>query len=152
MSANEMSHEWCEVVSQDRQGHSRDHVEEGCERTQYKNVLTAYSTDRVRDAPQTHHDAAQLSTARVGVLRPMPYCLGIGSTTGGSRQDTHGTPALTTVRRPWVAQPHEHARAKRTRHAVQNTNGAEHRGRVATKEPGSGIQALVIQTWPDTCT
>ena len=26
----------------------------------------------------THHDAAQLSTTRVGALRPMPCCLGIG--------------------------------------------------------------------------
>ena len=31
--------------------------------------------------------------------------------TGGSRQDTHGTPVLLTIRRPWVAQLHEHAYA-----------------------------------------
>ena len=37
--------------------------------------------------------------------------------TGGSRQDTHGTPVLTTVRRPWVAQPHEHAHPQATRDA-----------------------------------
>ena len=37
--------------------------------------------------------------------------------TGGSRQDTHGTPVLITIRRPWVAQPHEHAHAQATRDA-----------------------------------
>ena len=36
-----------------------------------------------------HHDAAQLSTARVGALRPMPNCQGIGSTrVGPSRTST----------------------------------------------------------------
>ena len=58
--------EWDEArvvrsVSQNRQRHSRDHVEEGCERT-LQNVLAAYSTDRVCDAPQhttTQHNSAQ---------------------------------------------------------------------------------------------
>ena len=36
VSASEMSHEWCEVSLKIDRATSRDHVEEGCERTQYK--------------------------------------------------------------------------------------------------------------------
>ena len=62
----------------------------------------------------THHQTPQRSTTqhstswRSATDATLP---GHREHTGGSRQDTHGTPVLTTVRRPWVAQPHEHAHA-----------------------------------------
>ena len=81
-----------------------------CERTQYKTYW--------RHIPQTvyatHHNTPRRSTTqhstswRSATDTILP---GHREHTGGSRQDTHGTPVLTTVRRPWVAQPHEHARA-----------------------------------------
>ena len=61
--------------------------------------------DDVDDAPPdttTQHNSAQ---------HELPLCDRCHTAWGGSRQDTHGTPVLTTVRRPWVAQPHEHAHA-----------------------------------------
>ena len=48
-----------------------------------QNVRTRQSTQRRGRRTTRHHNAAQLSTARVGALRPMPYCLGIGSTRVG---------------------------------------------------------------------
>ena len=48
--------------SQDRQGHSRDHVEEGCERTQNKTKRRDNPHDDVDDAPPdttTQHNSAQ---------------------------------------------------------------------------------------------
>ena len=63
--------------------------------------------DDVDDAPPdttTQHNSAQHELA-------LCILLGHREHTGGSRQDTHGTPVLTAVRRPWVAQPREHAHA-----------------------------------------
>ena len=37
MTASTISHRWCEIP-EDRQGHSRNHVEEGCERESNKCV------------------------------------------------------------------------------------------------------------------
>ena len=48
-----------------------------------QNVRTRQSTRRRGRRTTRHHNAAQLSTARVGALRPMPHCLGIGSTRVG---------------------------------------------------------------------
>ena len=48
-----------------------------------QNVRTRQSTQRRGRRTTRHHNAAQLSTARVGALRPMPHCLGIGSTRVG---------------------------------------------------------------------
>ena len=82
MSANEMSHEWCEVslkidkataVTMSRRG-ARGHSTKRTDGIFYRPCMRRTTT---------HHDAAQLSTARVGALRPMPYCLGIGSTRVG---------------------------------------------------------------------
>ena len=62
----------------------------------------------------THHQTPQRSTTqhstswRSATDATLP---GHREHTGGSRQDTHGTPVLITIRRPWVAQPHEHAHA-----------------------------------------
>ena len=61
--------------------------EHECERTQYKTYC--------RHNPQTvyaHHNTPT-TTARVGALRPMPYCLGIGSTRVG--------PGRTPMVHPW---------------------------------------------------
>ena len=46
-------------------------------------------------ACDTQHYAQAHKHARVGALPPMPSCLGIGGHTGGSWQDTHGTPVPT---------------------------------------------------------
>ena len=75
-----------------------------------QNVRTRQSTQRRGRRTTRHHNAAQLSTARVGAATD-DILPGHREHTGGSRQDTHGTPVLTTVRRLWVAQPHEHAHA-----------------------------------------
>ena len=76
-----------------------------------QNVLTAYSTDRV--CGRTHNTPRRSTTQHSTSWRSATDAIlpGHREHTGGSRQDTHGTPVLTTVRRPWVAQPHEHARA-----------------------------------------
>ena len=68
----------------------------------------------------THHQTPQRSTTqhstswRSATDAMLP---GHREHTGGSRQDTHGSPVLITIRRPWVAQPHEHAHAQATRDA-----------------------------------
>ena len=54
-------------------------------------VCLILSIKRVRVTRNTTHRHTS-THARVGALPPMPSCLGIGGHTGGSRQDTHGTP------------------------------------------------------------
>ena len=110
MSANEMSHEWCEVSLKIDKDTAVIMSRRGARGTQYKTYW--------RHIPQTvyatHHNTPRRSTTqhstswRSATDAILP---GHREHTGGSRQDTHGTPVLTTVRRPWVAQPHEHARA-----------------------------------------
>ena len=81
-----------------------------------QNVLTAYSTDRVRAPQHTDQHSTSWRSATDAILP------GHREHTGGSRQDTHGTPVLTSVRRPWVAQPRPRAHAsdtRRKRHAVR---------------------------------
>ena len=111
MSANEMSHEWCEVslkidkataVTMSRRG-ARGH--------------STKRTDGIFHRPCTRRTTQHSTSWRSATDAVLP---GHREHTGGSRQDTHGTPVLTTVRRPWVAQPHEHARASaRDTHAVR---------------------------------
>ena len=128
MSASAMSHEWCEVplkidrataVTMSRRG-ARGHRTKRQEETIHTTTWT------------THHQTPQRSTTqhstswRSATDATLP---GHREHTGGSRQDTHGTPVLTTVRRPWVAQPHEHA------HATQ-----------VTKQPGSGVKVRGTET------
>ena len=132
VTASTMSHRWCEIP-EDGQGHSRNHVEEGCERDSKKRKdETIHPTTWT-----THHQTPQRSTTqhstswRSATDATLP---GHREHTGGSRQDTHGTPVLTTVRRPWVAQPHEHA------HATQVTDTSCEYGWVATKQLGSGVK------------
>ena len=87
----------------------------------------------------THHKTPQRSTTqhstswRSATDATLP---GHREHTGGSRQDTHGTPVLTTVRRPWVAQPHEHAHTTQVtdtscEYGWLRSKGARHRGMVA---------------------
>ena len=85
-------------------------------RTQYKTQLTAYSTDRVRDAPQ--HTDQHGTSWRSDVPPP---CLG-GASHGWVPVNTHGTPVLTSVRRPWVAQPRPRAHASDTRRETRSAN------------------------------
>ena len=98
-------------VSQDRQGHSRDHVEEDTE----QNVRTRQSTRR--RGRWMHHQTPQRSTTqhsksvRSATDATLPGDL---EPTGGSRQDTHGTPVLITIRRPWL-----NFTSTRTRHKSQ---------------------------------
>ena len=77
VSARVLSHEWCEVslkidratvVSKSRRG-VREH--------------STKRTEGIFHRPCTTHHNTPTSTARVGALRPMPYCLGIGSTRVG---------------------------------------------------------------------
>ena len=79
-------------------------------------------TDGIFHRPCTTHHNTPTSTARVGALRPMPYCLGIRSTQVGPGRDTHGAPVLTSVRRPWVAQPRPRAHASDTRRETRSAN------------------------------
>ena len=81
VTVSAMSHRLCEIPKE-RQGHSRYHVEEGV-RGNPINARTRQSTRRRGRRTTRHHNAAELSTARVGALRPMPHCLGIGSTRVG---------------------------------------------------------------------
>ena len=123
-----------------------------CERTQYKTYW--------RQNPQTvyaHHNTPT-STARVGALRPMPYCLGIGSTrVGPGRTPTVHPCWLRSGGRGW-AQPRPRAHASDTRRDTRsaNTKCAVHPDvtveqgwwtprRVATKQPGSGTSTPA--TW-----
>ena len=79
MSASALSHEWCEVSLKIDRATSRDHVEEGCKRTQYKTYW--------RHIPQTvyatHHNT-QTSTARAGALL-FHHPAWVEHHTGGSR-------------------------------------------------------------------
>ena len=110
-----VSHEWCEVslkidratvVTMSRRGVRDSPI----------NVLTAYSTDRVRDAPQ--HTDQHGTSWRSDVPPP---CLG-GAPHGWVPVNTHGTPVLTSVRRPWVAQPRSRAHASDTRRETRSAN------------------------------
>ena len=101
---------------EDRQGHSRNHVEEGC----------AIEPDKRKD--RTFHDDVYYtprSTARVGALiwsHPGDWITSVGP---------GRTPTVHWGRydgRPWVAQPHEHAHRSQTQ--VLNTGGA-HKSLVA---------------------
>ena len=76
----------------DKEYHTANQLQKKCVKRKYKNIHarghSTKRTDGIFHRPcmrrtTTHHDAAQLSTARVGALRPMPYCLGIGSTRVG---------------------------------------------------------------------
>ena len=110
MSASEMSHEWCEVslkidrataVTMSRMG-ERGHKTKRKDETIHTTTWT------------THHQTPQRSTTQHSTSwRSATDAILPGNRehTGGSRQDTHGTPVLITIRRPWVAQPHEHAHA-----------------------------------------
>ena len=71
-----------------------------------------------------HRPCTRLTTTH----RPAPPCLG-GASHGWVPVNTHGTPVLTSVRRPWVAQPRPHAHANDTRRETRSVNnkGAEHR-------------------------
>ena len=84
--------------SEDRLGHSRNHVE-GCARKRNKRKDTTFHDD-LFDAPRQtdKHSTSWRSDVP-------PPCL------GGSPVNTHGTPVLSSVRRPWVAQPRPRAGA-----------------------------------------
>ena len=110
VSASEMSHEWCEVslkigrataVTMSRRG-ARGHITKRKDETIHTTTWTMHhQTPRRRT---TQHSTSWRSAT--DAILP-----GHREHTGGSRQDTHGTPVLITIRRPWVAQPHEHAHA-----------------------------------------
>ena len=110
VSASEMSHEWCEVPLK---------IDRATAVTMSRRRARGHRTKRKDETIHTttwttHHQTPQRSTTqhstswRSATDATLP---GHREHTGGSRQDTHGTPVLTTVRRPWVAQPHEHAHA-----------------------------------------
>ena len=102
VSASAMGHEWCDVplkidrataVTMSRRG-SRGHRTIREDETIHTRMWT------------THHQTPQRSTTqhstswRSAIDAILP---GHREHTGGSRQDTHGTPVLITIRRPWVA-------------------------------------------------
>ena len=110
VSASEMSHEWCEVslkidrataVTMSRRG-ARGHMTKRKDETIH---ATTWTTHHQTPRRSTTQHSASCRSATDAIL------LGHREHTGGSRQDTHGTPVLITIRRPWVAQPHEHAHA-----------------------------------------
>ena len=117
-----VSHEWCEVslkidratvVTMSRRG-VREHSTK-------RNGSTFHRT--VYDAPQ--HTDQHSTSWRSDVPPP---CLD-GASHGWVPVNTHGTPVLTSVRRPWVAQPRPRAHASETRRKTRSAsnNGAEHR-------------------------
>ena len=110
VSASEMSQEWCEVFLK---------IDRATPVTMSRRVAKGHITKRKDETIHTttwttHHQTPRRSTIQhstswrsaTGAILP-----GLREHTGGSRQDTHGTPVLITIRRPWVAQPHEHAHA-----------------------------------------
>ena len=107
-------------VFQDRQGHNRDHVVDA------RGHITKRKNETIHTTTWTmHHQTPQRSTIqhstswRFATDAILPRHR---ESAGGSRQDTHGTPVLITVKRPWVAFPHEHA------HATQVTNSSCEQG------------------------
>ena len=111
-----MSHEWCEVslkidkataVTMSRMG-ARGHITKRKDETIHTTTWTMHHQTPRRSTTQ-HSTSCRSATDAI-----LP---GHREHTGGSRQDTHGTPVLITIRRPWVAQPHEHADAQTTRDA-----------------------------------
>ena len=110
VSASEMSHEWREVslkidrataVTMSRRS-ARGHITKREDETIHTTTWT------------THHQTPQRSTTQHSTSwrsATDAILLGHREHTGGSRQDTHGTPVLVTIRRPWVAQPHVHVHA-----------------------------------------
>ena len=116
VSASEMSYEWCEVslkidkstaVTMSRRG-ARGHTTKRKDETIHTTTWTTHHQTPRRSTTQ-HSTSWRSATDAI-----LP---GHREHTGGSRQDTHGTPVLITIRRPWVAQPHEHAHAQATRDA-----------------------------------
>ena len=125
-----MSHEWCEVslkidrataVTMSRRD-ARGHLTKRKDETIHTTTWTMHHQTPQRSTTQ-HSTSWRSATDAI-----LP---GHREHTGGSRQDTHGTPVLITIRRLWVAQPHEHT------HATQVTDTS---CRVATKQPGSGVR------------
>ena len=95
----------------DRQGHSRSHVEEGCEREPNKRKDGTFHDD-VYDAPP--HTNKHSTSWRFDLVSPWRL-----DHPSGSRQGRYDA-------RPWVAQPHEHAHAAQvTDTRVANTGGAK---------------------------
>ena len=113
---------------EDRQGHSRDHVEEVFERKPNKRKDGTFHRDNT--TPCTTHHYTPTSTARVGALissRPGDWITPVGP---------GRTPTVRWGRydgRPWVAQPHVHAHATK----VTDTS-VEHGWR--PHKPGSGVK------------
>ena len=101
----------------------------------------------------THHQTPRRNTTQHSTSwrsAADAILLGHREITGGSRQDTHGTPVLITIRRPWVAQPQEHAQATRdARHTLRATMvlNTETGGDL---QPGSGVRVQIACTWKRT--
>ena len=87
----------------------------GCVRKPNKRKDTTFY-DTVCDAPRQtdKHGTSWRSDVP-------PPCLG-GASHGWVPVNTHGTPVLTSVRRPWVAQPRPRAHASDTRRETRSAN------------------------------
>ena len=83
--------------------------------------------------PQTRHNSAQHELALCDRCHAAWASGAHGWVPAGHPRHTHGTPVLITIRKPWVAQPHEHA------HAIQVTD-TSCQARVATKQHGGGAR------------
>ena len=125
MTASAMRHMWCKVFSEDRQGHSRDHVEEECEREPNKRKDGTFHDD-VYDAPQ--HTNKHSTSWLFDLVSPWRL-----DHPSGSRQDTHCT--LGPLRRKAVGGSTSRARARDT---VTDTS-VEHGWR--PHKPGGGVKA-----------
>ena len=110
---------------EDRQGHSRNHVEEGCER-EYKKRKDGTSHDDVYDTPL--HTNKHRTSWRFDLVSP--WGLDHSSV---SRQDTHGT--LGPLRRKAVGGSTSRARARDTGH---RHTSCEHGWR--PHKPGRGVK------------
>ena len=102
------SHKWCEVSLK---------IDRATVVSMSRSGVREHSTKRndgiIYRPCTTHHN---------------PPCLG-GASHGWVPVNTHGTPVLTSVRRPWVAQPRPRAHASDTRRETRSAsnNGGEHR-------------------------
>ena len=97
VSASEVSHEWCEVslkidkataVTMSRRG-ARGHITKRKDET----IHTTTWTRTPRRSTVQHSTSWRSATDAI--------LLGHREHTGRSRQDTHGTPVLITIKRPW---------------------------------------------------
>ena len=117
-SGHHISMEHRLLRNSDTNASNKKKFERNCERTQYK-TCRRHNPQTVYDAPQ--HTDQHGTSWRSDVPPP---CLG-GASHGWVPVNTHGTPVLTSVRRPWVAQPRPRTHASDTRRETRSASSKD---------------------------